>query len=281
MPYKNYLQSISSSRSHIYKIVFRTQTDEETCGAVLWGQAMASSLQSLVTTFEVALRNRIHVSLSRQYSVAKGLPATDSYAWYDELQSSLPLSGKTKEKVEKILCGVSGGRLATQPHPDRVVSSISFGVWPNILDAQLPTQTIEELTFKDVFPYHPKVRQHWRHSSSRKDAVAVVKDVQNWRNRLAHCKPVWSEGWFRSQANPNWKFLLMRLNSRKQSILEVLEWICPDTAEIYQKSYASQMFGSLNSEAAVMAYVFQPTNTCSLPIYPTFSPADIVAYKAR
>jgi len=61
MPYQAFLETLSGPRSGVYKRVFRTLTPEETGGAVLWGQAMSMALQSLMLTFEVTLRNRIHV----------------------------------------------------------------------------------------------------------------------------------------------------------------------------------------------------------------------------
>lgn len=194
MPYQAFLDTLSVPRSGIYKRVFRTQTDEETSGAVLWGQSMAMALQSLTATFEVALRNRIHASLSQQACEKANLPICNSYAWYDHQLGWKKLEGETYSKVEAILCGENNIRRKIQPSPDRVIARLSFGVWPNILDAQLPTPVVEARTFKEVFPYHSKPAKHWNHATNRKAVVVVVKDVQSWRNRLAHCKPVWPVG---------------------------------------------------------------------------------------
>lgn len=281
MPYQHYLQSISSPRSNTYRRVFRTQTEAETCGAVLWGQAMTASLQTLLTTFEVALRNRIHVSLSKQASLALGSPVSVSFPWYDPHLKWCTLQGKTLEKVEKLLCGDAPIRITPPLSPDRVISGLSFGVWSNILDSQLPTPSIEEETFREVFPHHPKARKHWRFSNNRKSAVADVKDVQNWRNRISHCKPVWSEGWYRNNPNADWTGLLLRLKSRRARAVEVLGWICADTAKLYTQSYCDRLFHQLVTDDAVLAYVHQPLNPCSGPTYPVASPQQLAAYKAR
>ncbi|WP_420223856.1 hypothetical protein [Pigmentiphaga litoralis] len=240
---------------------------------------MAMSLQSLVQTFEVTLRNRIHVSLSRQASMAMGEPSS-SVAWYDHKAGWMVLHGETFEKVEKILCANSGLRLAVLPTPDRVVASLSFGVWPNMLDSQLPTPAIEATTFVDVFPAHPKVRQHWRFQPNRKETVAVVKDVQNWRNRLSHCKPVWSEGWFRSSPAQHWTDMLQRLTARRQRILQVMAWMCPQTAQVHIHGFQGRLFDQLVQDAAVFAYVSQPLAPWS-EAGPISDNAGLALYKQR
>ena len=76
---------------------------------------MAMALQSLTATFEVALRNRIHASLSRQASEKANVPASNSYAWYDHQLGWKKLEGETYAKVEAILCGENNIRLKMQP----------------------------------------------------------------------------------------------------------------------------------------------------------------------
>ena len=258
MPYQAYLDTLSRPRAGVYQRVFRTETDAETTGAILWSQAMASSLQSLALTFEVVLRNRVHVSLSRQASMARGQSSSSSFAWYDHYQGWMKLHGETGEKVEKILCANSGVRLTTLPTPDRVIASLSFGVWPNVLDSQLPTAAIEATTYGDVFPAHPKANRHWKFKDNRKSTVAVIKDVQTWRNRLSHCKPMWTEGWFRNSHGQRWTDMLQRLMSRRQQILEVMSWMCPQTADVHTQSFQGKLFDQLAQDAAVWAHISQP-----------------------
>ena len=113
MPYQNFLATLSSPRSGVYKRVFRTQNELETSGAILWGQSVGMSLMSLVLTFEVALRNRVHVSLSRQASSKLQHNPVDSFPWYDSQKGWIQLSGESHAKVEKLLCA-NGVRLQTQ-----------------------------------------------------------------------------------------------------------------------------------------------------------------------
>jgi hypothetical protein len=280
MPYPTFLDTLSVPRSGVYKRVFRTQTPEETSGAILWAQSMTVALQALIHTFEVVLRNRVHVTMSRQNTETPG-PAVDSFAWYDHLQGSTQLQGVTFEKVEAVLCDKNGVRLSTLPSPDRVIASLPFGVWPNILDAQLPTPKVEVRTFLDVFPHHPSAKFHWKHSANRKAAVAVVKDVRAWRNRLSHCKPVWTEGWFRNSANQHWTDVLNRLTSRRAEVLEVLGWMCPETAAVYKGGFAGRLFDALATDDAVFAHIQQPLAAGAVPIYAAAAPAALAAYKAR
>lgn len=282
MPYTAFLETHSRPRSGVYRRVFRTQTDVEAAGAVLWGQAMSMTLMSLALTFEVTIRNRIHVSLSRQASAKAGYtPAVDSYPWYDHTLGWHKLEGETFQKVESLLCGPLGARLTHQPPPDSVISRLSFGVWSNILDAQLPTPAIEARTFREVFPHHPKANQHWRYQPNCKSAVQTVKDVQTWRNRIAHCKPVWSEGWYRVSANQHWTEVTQRLKSRRSEVLQVLGWACPQTAQLHEASFAGRLFGQLVSDDAVLAHLQNPEVPAQGPQFQPAIPLEMSNYKAR
>ena len=281
MPYQAFLETLSAPRSGVYKRVFRTQTPEETCGAVMWGQSMSMALQSLMLTFEVTLRNRIHVSMSRQ--ATEGTPnPVDSYAWYDHQLGMHKLEGETFQKVERVLCDEQQVRLVVQPSPDRVVARLSFGVWPNVLEQQLPTGVVEARTFRDVFANYPrKPRQHWNHAENRKAAVDKVKDVKGWRNRIAHCKPVWTEGWYRNSGNQHWTEVLDRVKARRSEMLEVLSWMCPQTVAVYKLSYSGRLFDELVTEDAVLAHIAQPYVSTVGPSYPVANAAAMQAYKAR
>lgn len=279
MPYENFLGTVSSPRSGVYKRVFRTQNEIETCGAILWGQQVTMSLLSLTQNFEVALRNRIHVSLSRQLSSKAITQSLDSFAWYDKELGGLQLSGESLEKVERIL-SANHLRLRVQPPPDQVISRLSFGFWSNILDSQLPP-AIAAKTFPEVFPYHPANKHHWKHVRNQKPVVDIIKGVQVWRNRLAHCKPVWNEGWFRSSTNQHWTELLPRLKQKHSEVLDCLSWICPATSAIYTNSFAGKIFPALLSEEAIVAHLQGPTAFGVSPIFTAPTPQEIVAYKAR
>ena len=280
MPYQPYLTTLSGPRTGVYKRVFRTQTPEETTGAMLWGQAVAMALQPLLVSFEVVLRNRIHASLSAQASELAGSPCA-SFAWYDQLSGWHKLEGETFNKVEKLLNDDFGARLAIPPSPDRVVSGLSFGVWSNILDAQLPTPTVQARTFKEVFPHHPKVKKHWGHGENRKAAVAIVKDVRVWRNRISHCKPVWSEGWFRNSPTQHWSDVMRRVVSRRLELLEVLGWMCPQTVDVYQRGFTGRLFDGLITEDAMYDFVHAQLAAANGPTYPVPNAAALHAYKLR
>lgn len=280
MPYQTFLDTLSAPRSGIYRRVFRTQTPEETCGAILWGQSIGVALQAFVHTFEVVLRNRIHATLSRQATETPG-PAQDSFSWYDHLNGGRQLQGETFAKVEAVLCDKHRVRLPTLPSPDRVVARLPFGVWPNILDAQLPTPNVEVRTFRDVFPHHPKAKRHWNYDTNRKVAVEALKDVRAWRNRLAHCKPVWSEGWFRSSPTQHWTEVVSRLKGRRTEALEVLGWMCPRTVEVYRNGYAGRLFEALATDEAVFAHIQQPLVASTIPGFVVVDQAAFAAYKAR
>jgi hypothetical protein len=280
MPYQHFLDAMSSPRIGVYRRVFRTQSPEETFGVVMWAQAIASALQTLVFTSEVALRNRIHMSLSRQASTAVNGQESLSFPWYDHTAGWKTLHGETYSKVEALLC-TNGMRSAQQPSPDRVVAELSLGVWPNILDGQL-TQREQQRTFNDVFPDHPnRHKKHWNYENARKDAVALCKDLQHLRNRIAHCGPIWPEGWFKGSQTQMWTDMLARLKARRASLLLLLSWICEKTAHAHATSFAGRWFDQLCSENAVIAYMEQPLGAGSDLRLPHVDAAKLAAYLQR
>lgn len=290
MPYQPFLDVMSTPRVGIYRRVFRTQSVQETYGSLMWGQAIVAALQPLITTCEVALRNRTHVSLSRQASThaiaeaakfnsgiatiasevqANPAPAipqapaavTNSYPWYDSTYGWKTLSGETLSKVEEILNAKNGMRKSIQPTPDQVVAELSLGVWPNILISQL-TQKEEIVTFNDVFPDHPRAKKkHWNFENARKDAAERCQDLQKLRNRISHCGPIWPEGWFKNSATQIFSEVLPRLKSRRQDLVDLLSWMCSQSAQFHCASFAAQWFDQLCTEDAVMAFMNNPQNS--------------------
>lgn len=273
-----FLDALSAPRVGVYRNLFRTQTDDETVGAVLWGQTMAAALQPLICTSEVALRNRIHASLSRQASVHAGHPATKSYPWYDHRLGWKKLEGETFAKIEDLLLK-NGMPLAPQPSPDRVVAELSLGVWPNILESQLTNREQQE-TFNDVFPDHPnRQRKHWKYPNAREDAIARCKDLQCLRNRIAHRGPIWPENW--SQGRPHWTDVVGRLKARRADLLELLSWICSASAEIHRLSLMGRMFDELCTNDAVMAFMLDPCHAGGLQAFPPVDQQVLDAHLRR
>lgn len=272
-----FLEALSIPRVGVYRNVFRTQSDDETMGAILWGQAMAAALQPLICTSEVALRNRIHASLSRQASLQAGA-VSNSYPWYDHTIGWKTFHGETFTKIEDLLRS-NGMPVQPQPSPDRVVAELSLGVWPNILESQL-TNLQQQETFNDVFPDHPNhARKHWRHETARQDAVARCKDLQRLRNRIAHRGPIWPENW--SQQRPHWTDILSRMTARHAQLLELLSWICKAAADIYRRSMMGRLFDQLCTKDAVMAFMLDPINAGGLQAFPQVDPQVFAAHLQR
>ena len=129
---------------------------------------------------------------------------------------------------------------------------------------------------------HPKrPKKHWDYENSRKEAVAVCKDIQVMRNRLSHCKPLWPEGWFRGNANQHWSDMLSRLTSRRAGFVEALSWVCPATAQLHKSSFAGRWFDQLSQHDAVVAYVQQPLAAGADLRIPQADPEIMKAYLAR
>lgn len=274
--YKAFFEDMSSPRMRTYQKAFKPADDKQLLGAYLWGQAVGAAFQPFISLTEVTLRNAIHTSLSSQLSGGK----SSSYAWYDRaLASSLPLTGKTHDMVEEVLCDRNKVRLATQPTPDAVVASLSFGVWSDVLASQL-TDLTRGQTFTEVFTHHPHSKKsYWVHAASRVPVVDRVKKLQRLRNRVSHFEPVWSPTMLEGNSGRSWSHAVQALAGCSTEFVELLGWISPAAAQVYKTSFPREWLARLISTNAVKAFMHDPFRNGGLaPLnLPPMAPAAVPA----
>jgi hypothetical protein len=258
--FKAFFAQMSEPRIRAYGVSFRTRNERELLGAYLWGQATSAAFQPFISLAEVTLRNAIHVSLSLQTSNHQ----SDSYPWYDEntpggLQLQNP--SKTAASVKKLLFTLTGMRKSPQPTPDKVVSELSFGVWSDVLAAQLP-RLHQARTFTDVFANYPNSKPgHWSHGPNRVMVVDRVKKLQRLRNRVSHFEPVWTSSTFQSaQGGSHWSHAVQALRVCKGDLHELLQWISVPSWLIYRDSFAAQWLDRLITTDAVKSFMHDPMN---------------------
>lgn len=181
-------QIISKPRLDSYRGYFHAST-EEAVGLYMWNCQLSACLSTLLSYFEVALRNRVHWSMSGFYS--RG--TSQSIHWYDTIRGQLkPGTQKAIDKIRTIRGprGVLTHRIPA-PSPDEIVSRVTFGFWPAIL-AVIDQRYAGQL-LPGIFPSHSLNinPRSWTVGATRKNALAFIYELNEMRNRIAHHEPLW------------------------------------------------------------------------------------------
>ena len=88
--------SLVLSLIHIYAH-FKTTSDRECLGAMMWHHAIASSAWPLISVVEICLRNRSHHAMSALYGNVK------SREWYRGGPNDMRLKGGIQGRITELL----------------------------------------------------------------------------------------------------------------------------------------------------------------------------------
>lgn len=251
---------LSAPRLAAYHEFFKPASSPQLLGYYLWAQALSAAVHPLIGILEVVLRNAIHQSLSLQCSKE----ACRSYTWYDKATAgALSLRGKSLDKVNEFLFTTdrNGNALRNepQPTPDKVVSELSFGFWPNIMESL--NERYAAKTFLQVFSLHPHSKlRHWSFQENREPLVLRLKRLQSMRNRVCHFEAMWKLHWLDHEGK-NYSHSLQGLRKLHQESIELLSWISPDAVALYKDSFAWDWFNKLCTNKAIRAFADNPTAT--------------------
>ena len=274
------LNLLAPARLAPYKQFFKPATDEELLGCYRWAEALSASFHPLLSLAETVLREAIHQSLSLQCSGG----ASTSFAWYDRaVPTSVPLHGKSKDRVEEQLC--EGGnpplRKAVQPVPGAVIAALSIGFWPNVMEGL--SQRFAPRTFTDVFPHYPhSTLQHWSKIHNKIPVVERLKRLQDLRNRVCHLEPVWKAHWLGldPQTQKHWSHAVQALRHLHRDILELLGWCAPAAVAGYKISFGHNWFSKICTTDAVFAFMDDHASCAQLPSFPKRQPVAPVGAPA-
>lgn len=188
------IQALSHARLSNYRSFFGATDDIEALGLYQWNSELSTELFRVICLVEVALRNQFHRAMSLRYGVMGGSGSKD---WYEHVALS-PLS---KSKVQGITHFKHGPSLlprAPTPSPDDVVSGLSFGFWPHLLDLRLDVLANRVdwgPILLDVLPGHrQRQASHWAKQKHRDTLFGRLDLCNELRNRIAHHEPVWKQG---------------------------------------------------------------------------------------
>lgn len=179
---------ISKPRLDSYRKYFHTRTPDEAIGLYMWNSEVSTCFSSLMAFFEIALRNSIHRSMSLHYSSG----TSSSIHWYDTIWAQLKHGSKAKiNDVRHKQTNAGPVLIVPPPTPDEIVSRVSFGFWPNVLGTVNPAHA--DKIFPVIFPFHPlsATPLDWSVKARRRQALAFIYELNDFRNRIAHHEPLW------------------------------------------------------------------------------------------
>ncbi|MWL86044.1 Abi family protein [Cupriavidus sp. SW-Y-13] len=175
---------VSPLRLNSYKSYFKATTMDEAIGLYLWNGEISGCFASHLAHFEVALRNSVHRAMSLFHSAGR----TPSCHWYDVIRESM------RHSVQQRIVEVRTRRPRSNPGPDEIVSNLSFGFWPVMLNSVSAAHASRVLP--RIFPNHPFSDRpaQWSDARKRRETLGFLAEIQGFRNRLAHHEPLWKFG---------------------------------------------------------------------------------------
>lgn len=239
-----FVQALSHARLSNYRSFFGATDDAQALGLHQWNSELSAELFRTISLVEIVLRNRFHRAMSLRYG---RLGAQGSKDWY----AHVALDEHSRAKIADITHYKRGQQRLPRvpaPSPDDVVSGLTFGFWPRLLDVKkdIHNQVVDwGAILVDVLPGHRQCQAtHWRKLKHR-DALFARLDLCNkLRNRIAHHEPVWKLGSLAREGRPRQGAplavqaaapatpadALARLRLLYDRLLELLRWLSPDVA---------------------------------------------------
>lgn len=161
---------------------------------------LSEALYPTLQVFEIALRNSIHLTLTRHHQTPW---------WFDQAEF-LPQRQSRQIGDARAILTREG-----KPHePDRIVAELHFGFWHSMFNSPFEQnlwRPNRSALVGQVFPQAPGKQRNRQQIWDRIDRIRII------RNRVMHYEPIWHRA---------------RLADDHSAILEALRWISPDMHDI-------------------------------------------------
>jgi hypothetical protein len=196
------IQALSHARLSNYRSFFGAADDAEALGLYQWNDDLSAVLFRTISLVEVVLRNQFHHALSLRYG-AMGVHGSKD--WYVHVS----LDPRSQSKITGITHYKQGHQLLPRvpgPSPDDVVSGLTFGFWPRLLDLKkdLHHQAVDwgPILVEVLRGHRQRQATYWAKPKHR-DALFARLDLCNeLRNRIAHHEPIWKLGPLMREGRP-------------------------------------------------------------------------------
>lgn len=245
-----HIQALSHARLSNYRSFFGATDDGEALGLYQWNDDLSAVLFRTISLVEVVLRNQFHHAMSQRYGAVGGQGSKDWYA-------HVALSSLSKSKIMDVTHYKRGQQLLPRvpaPSPDDVVSGLTFGFWPRLLDITVDIHRQPVAwgpILVDVLPGHRQRQASYWAKLKHRDALFARLDLCNeLRNRIAHHEPIWKLGplmvesrsrhgspvAIQAPAPTTPADALNRLRTLYDRVTELLGWLSPAVAAKHKAS---------------------------------------------
>lgn len=239
-----FVQALSHARLSNYRSFFGAADDAQALGVYQWNTELSVELFRTIKLVEIVLRNQFHRAMSVRYGTVGAAASKDWYA-------HVVLGPQSRSKISDITHYKHGHRLLPRmpaPSPDDVVSGLTFGFWPHLLDLKrdIHNRAVDWGTIlADVLPGHRQRQATYWAKLKHRDALFARLDLCNkLRNRIAHHEPIWKLGVLMSEGRPRHGSplsviapspttpadALVRLRLLYDRVVELLSWLSPAVA---------------------------------------------------
>lgn len=196
------IQALSHARLSNYRSFFGAADDAQALGLYQWNDDLSAVLFRTISLVEVVLRNQFHHAMSLRYGAVGGHGSKDWYA-------HVALGALSRSKIMDVTHYKQGNQRLPRvpfPSPDDVISGLTFGFWPHLLDLKIDIHNQPVAwgpILVDVLPGH-RQRQpsHWAKVRHRDSLFARLDLCNELRNRIAHHEPIWKLGALLSEGRP-------------------------------------------------------------------------------
>lgn len=217
-------------------------TPEQTYNVYAWNELVAGCFWQVISRIEIILRNRIN-NLLLQTVHANWLDVNDETTKVFFNKSHKNAIKQTQRKlIEKGL----------QARNDRVVAELNMGFWANFYEIEFSYSPKDAKSLKigwqyfmpDIFigyQYQENVDKvrYWHNAKNvqrMKEHLNIAKEI---RNRIAHHEPIfnYTPSYLAELSKKDKDGFIINIDRNYNHLLELLHWLSPEQAMLYQKSY--------------------------------------------
>jgi hypothetical protein len=175
--------TFSSARIRAFQTFFKAENQAQCLGALIWHQHVAAAMWPLISHVEVALRNRLHTTLSGMYSGT----------WYAGNRNSMVLQPRLQNKADERLNALDEWGKPCVRSPDDFVAAMSFGFWVEVLRQ---IQVNRRYKFVEAtFPNYAALADRKLWSSATAAWIPLLRRIEKHkrvRDQIGHHASLWN-----------------------------------------------------------------------------------------
>ena len=186
--------------------------------------ALAESLYTSLSVFEVTLRNALSKELERMMGRKD---------WYAVFPSNPALKSLTSEVTVAIRHISQRGEMVS---PDKIIAELTFGFWVTLLNSEYELSLWKSLRL--AFPHMPKKDR------KRKNVSSPCNALRKLRNRVFHHESICWDLDYITDIHNRLVMVLGWINTDMPSWLDEVDHFCKVVDEIRNSSYGLKVCGS-------------------------------------